>query len=580
MSRVAPPKQPVTISSFGPVVAGSGFLWTLRVVARLQEAYEFRWQLVTCGDLDDAARIVNDYKMSDRIALLEGNGPEQTSQIIASTQIALWFDDEPTELYSLMSAGVPVIVPANNGFSDLPCDAVIKIEQDEYAAPVLAAYVQRLIEDRSLRERIGANARRYAFAHNNDQLKPATDANGRLARIEGLDYRRGAIEYARSLGPSDRYHLFTKPFYNLANKHTEKYPGHGIDADTYRHFCDFANIAFTLALPAGARILDVGCGSGWLCEYFGRFGYDATGIDISPDLIEIAEERLKRLPFGLDHETKVGCRYMVHDIESAPLGERFDAVICYDSLHHFEDEHSVVSNLAEMLDYGGLLFVLEGDRPPDNSADADELRNVMRRYETLECPFSHDYLRELLVEHGFSVVGDYTSVSGLFEREMISGCRLVVEPSPVNYLLCKKVRRKGETRLADSRNPGVLLAVFKVVENAPECVAPGEVMHLTLEIENAGDTLWLVSPCPLKGTVRVGIKTFEGAGALIREEHGRPPLPHPLAPGEKSTVNFEYRVPGRPGAYSLKIDLVDQDICWFEQHGSNPLVFKFSVDAL
>jgi len=41
-------------------------------------------------------------------------------------------------------------------------------------------------------------------------------------------------------------------------------------------------------VTAGARaILDVGCGSGWLCEYFARFGYEVTGIDISPTLIEI-----------------------------------------------------------------------------------------------------------------------------------------------------------------------------------------------------------------------------------------------------------------------------------------------------
>ena len=126
----------------------------------------------------------------------------------------------------------------------------------------------------------------------------------RFRKIDGLDYKRGAVEYPNKLEPSDRHHLLTKPFYNLAHKH-ERWPGEGLDRDTHRHFCDFANMAVALALPPRARILDVGCGSGWLCEYFARFGYDVTGIDISPDLIEMARERLSKVPYGADHETSL-----------------------------------------------------------------------------------------------------------------------------------------------------------------------------------------------------------------------------------------------------------------------------------
>src|SRR5216684_4531756 len=148
----------------------------------------------------------------------------------------------------------------------------------------------------------------------------------RFKKIEGLDYKRGASEYPDKLAPSDRHHLLTKPFYNLAHKHTERWAGEGLDEDTQRHFSDFANIAAALALPAGARILDVGCGSGWLCEYFARFGYQVTGIDISPDLIEMARERSSKVPYGLDHEEILNYRFLVHDIEAEPLKETFDAI--------------------------------------------------------------------------------------------------------------------------------------------------------------------------------------------------------------------------------------------------------------
>ena len=39
------------------------------------------------------------------------------------------------------------------------------------------------------------------------------------------------------------------------------------------------------------------------------------------------------------------CRFLTQDIEIAPLPEKFDAIICYDSLHHFENERLVFRHL-------------------------------------------------------------------------------------------------------------------------------------------------------------------------------------------------------------------------------------------
>ena len=402
----------------------------------------------------------------------------------------------------------------------------------------------------------------------------------RFKKIEGVDYKRGATEYPRRLAPSDRHHLLTKPFYNLAHKHA-RWQGDGLDADTHRHFCDFANLAVALALQPGARILDVGCGSGWLCEFFARFGYNVTGVDISPDLIAMARERLSKVPYGADHETGLSYRFLVHDIEAAALAETFDAIICYDALHHFEDEHVVLNRLAAMLEYGGQLFVLEGERPPEGSTTEKELLGVMREYETLESPFTRDYLLGLLKENGFAVVGDYASINGLFERGTIDGDRLplilpVSEPLAFNDLLCKKVTRPGG-EILDSRNPGLLRARFSLPGDFPSTVRPNETVQALIEVENTGDTLWLVSQAAPKGTVRLGVKILDEKGEVIDEVHGAPPLPRAMAPGEKVKLNVTRPAPQSRGCYSLKIDLVDQDICWFEQGGSEPLILAFEV---
>ncbi|HXD34526.1 MAG TPA: class I SAM-dependent methyltransferase [Pyrinomonadaceae bacterium] len=396
----------------------------------------------------------------------------------------------------------------------------------------------------------------------------------RFKKVEGIDYKRGAEEYPRKLAPSDRHHLLTKPFYNLAFKH-DRWAGDGPDSDTHRHFCDFANLAVALALPPGSRILDVGCGSGWLCEYFARFGYDVTGIDISSDLIDMARQRLANAPFGLDHETGLSSRFLVHDIEQSAMTETFDAVVCYDALHHFEDEHAVLKNIYAMLENGGQLFVLEGERPPAGSDTEDELRSVMREYETLESPFTREYLLSLLCEHGFAVVGDYVSVNGLFERDSNS-LLSQINAEPFNYLLCKKIS-PAPSRIRDSRKPGRLLARFTASQVGSLQLQPGERITLSLEIENAGDTVWLVSRAAPRGTVRLGVKILNEKGEPVIEVHGSPPLSRAVVPGEKVVVQINQPVPDEAGNYSLKIDLVCQDICWFEQHGSEPLRIEFQV---
>ncbi len=407
----------------------------------------------------------------------------------------------------------------------------------------------------------------------------STQANGRLPKIENVDYKRAAVEYLSKLSPERSHHLRTKPFYNLANK-PAKYKGEGMDQDMHRHFCDFANMAVKLALPPGSRVLDVGCGSGWLSEYFARLGYYVKGIDISPDLIEMSRERVARVPYGVDHVTQLVCVFEAHDIEASPLREKFDAILCYDSLHHFEDERAVMRHLAAMLPIGGQLFVLEGERPSLGSLSESELHAVMREFKTLESPFESEYLRRLLDEHGFAIVGDYVSVNGFFEREMLEYDRLPLNKQPTNhnYLVCKKVcEGAAASTVPDSRRPSVLALQFSLPVPVPSRIAVGATLTVPLTIKNTGDTLWLTGQTVRGGIVMPAVRIFDDRGTLITEFHGEPMLPGAVAPGETVKIKIEYVAPHRPGVYTMKVDLVDQHVCWFEQQGSEPFVLSFEV---
>lgn len=411
------------------------------------------------------------------------------------------------------------------------------------------------------------------------EANSSSSTHGRTPKIEDVDYKRAAREYLGRLSDERQHHLRTKPFYNLAHK-PARYKNDGLDEDSHRHLCDFANMAVTLALAPGARLLDVGCGSGWLSEYFARLGYDVRGIDISPALVEMARERVAGVPYGVDHETPLRCSFEVHDIEVGPLAEKFDAVVCYDALHHFEDERAVFRHLSAMLDVGGQLFILEGERPPALSPSEEELREVMREFGTLESPFDPEYLRALLDENGLAVVGDYVSVNGLFERALLEGDRLPLSNVATNYhyLVCKKVIAGARaSTVPDSRRPNVLRAHITTPEPLPESFSPGAKIETRLALANAGDTLWLTGQSVRAGLVMPALRIFDAAGRLVSERHG-PLLARAVAPGETVTLRAECTAPARPGAYTLKVDLVDQHVCWFEARGSEPLVIKFEVD--
>jgi SAM-dependent methyltransferase len=397
---------------------------------------------------------------------------------------------------------------------------------------------------------------------------------GRAPKPAGIDFKKAAVEYPSRLSPERQHHLRTKPFYNLAHKPAKYGTAPGLDADSHRHFCDFANMAVALELPAGARILDIACGSGWLSEYFARLGYDVTGIDISPELIAMSEERVRRVPYGVDHETPLRCRFLLHDVESAPLPEQFDAAVCYDAMHHFDDEPAAVRHMAAMLRPGGMLFILEGDRPARNSPGEAELHDVMAQFGTLEAPFDAAYLKQLLNDSGLAVVGDYVSVNALIDRDVIDGeGRVRIHAPAVNYLLCKKVM----PRTRDSRAPGVLRADLTLKTTWPNEFSAGEEWLLDLQVRNTGDTLWLGGRYLRRGGVMLGVKVLDASGEVVDEFHGEPPLPRAVAPNDQVELTIQRASPSTPGDYTLKIDLVDQHICWFETHGSTPLLLPLRV---
>jgi SAM-dependent methyltransferase len=115
-----------------------------------------------------------------------------------------------------------------------------------------------------------------------------------------------------------------------------------------------------LALRPPLGILDLPCGQGRHAIELARRGYDVTGVDLSPFMLKVAEERAR--------SEGVRVRWLSGDMRQPIAGERFDVVLnLFTSLGYFADEaddRKVIGAAAVMLGPGGrfVLEVINGER--------------------------------------------------------------------------------------------------------------------------------------------------------------------------------------------------------------------------
>ncbi|MDH3227352.1 MAG: methyltransferase domain-containing protein [Thermoleophilia bacterium] len=105
----------------------------------------------------------------------------------------------------------------------------------------------------------------------------------------------------------------------------------------------------------GGRVLDVGCGTGFLLEELARRGFHGRGVDLSPESVEIAKGRLAELGASDRLTAEVGSAY------EPPEGP-YDVITLTDVLEHLEDPRACVAALAEQLAPGGLLVISTPNR--------------------------------------------------------------------------------------------------------------------------------------------------------------------------------------------------------------------------
>jgi len=100
-------------------------------------------------------------------------------------------------------------------------------------------------------------------------------------------------------------------------------------------------------LKAKQKIVDLGCGAGFLTNALAKEGHFVTGVDLSKGSLEIAQK----------YDSTKSVTYLEADATSSTLpSHSFDVVCAMDLLEHVTEPQKVVQEAARLLKNGGLFF--------------------------------------------------------------------------------------------------------------------------------------------------------------------------------------------------------------------------------
>lgn len=107
-----------------------------------------------------------------------------------------------------------------------------------------------------------------------------------------------------------------------------------------------------------AKLLELGCGGGWLSEILAIRGYDVTGSTIGVVETQNSQRRIEALKVkGLKCSLQFIASPMEEIHRQVPPGH-FDAAFCYAALHHVYDWREALESADQCVKPGGWLFIL------------------------------------------------------------------------------------------------------------------------------------------------------------------------------------------------------------------------------
>ena len=147
------------------------------------------------------------------------------------------------------------------------------------------------------------------------------------------------------------------------------------------------------ALPAGARVLDLGCGTGEpVAKYVAERGFHVTGVDESEQMLKFARQSVPE------------AELILADMISAELAGPFDAAVAWDSMFHVERKHhaAIYRKLGDALRTGARLLLSVGGSEPTES-EGEGFTSEMYGHSFYYSGFTPEVARQIIEAAGFEI---------------------------------------------------------------------------------------------------------------------------------------------------------------------------------
>lgn len=121
----------------------------------------------------------------------------------------------------------------------------------------------------------------------------------------------------------------------------------------------FAEVLRRLGAEDGTRLLDIGCGSGYAAAMAAVLGAEVTGLDITPELLAIARERVAAATF------------IRGQMDELPFPDStFDVAVGFNAFPFADDPERAVAEAARVVRPGGLVAATTFAEPERNESTA------------------------------------------------------------------------------------------------------------------------------------------------------------------------------------------------------------------
>ena len=197
-----------------------------------------------------------------------------------------------------------------------------------------------------------------------DALSGAEPINVRdvLARFKPEEHVARANAYFIREHEEDQ--LFRRPF-------------HGLE-EVQPRIAGLAYVLQQLELFDGAKVLDFGCGTGWLSRVIATLGLEVIGVDVSENALRLGRQFIARDP--LADRLKIDFRYF--DSVTLPLPDAsVDRIVSFDAFHHVFDQQGTLREMARVLKPGGIVAFHE---PGPHHSLTPTAQSEMRDYDVIE----------------------------------------------------------------------------------------------------------------------------------------------------------------------------------------------------